>query len=162
MSMSRRGAARLLMAAPLAAAFGFASTGSSAAADDPAAFVKAIYDLYAAGGPGQSLDTPATVQRLFETRLATLILEDQAQAEEYGDMSKLGADPFVDAQDWDISDISVSVEAMTPDRAEGHVAFVNFGAPKRIDLELVRGEDGGWRIRDIIWEEGSLRGLYTH
>lgn len=159
MSFTRRGAARLLVAAALGLAAG---GGSSVASDDPAAFVAAIYDTYTDGGLGLPLDSPATVRQFFEPRLAAMILDDHALAAELGDMPKLGADPFVDAQDWDLTDIRVAVEAMTPDRAEGHVAFVNFGAPKRVDLVLVRGEDGSWRIHDILWEQGSLRGLYTH
>lgn len=161
MSLTRRGIARLFTAATLAAGLGCTMTGSSAAADDPQAFVAAIYDRYANGGDGVPLDAPETVQSLFEPRLATLILDDQAEAAEMGDVSKLDADPFVNAQDWYVSNILVQVEAMTPDRAEGYVAFTNFGEPTRIDLNLVRAEDG-WRIRDIQWRDGSLRGLYTH
>lgn len=162
MSLTRRGAARLFLVATLAAAGALTQIGPSLASDDPQAFVAAIYDQYANGGGGLPLDTPTTVQQLFEPRLAAMILDDGAQAAELGDVPKLGADPFVDAQDWDLTDIRVAVEAITPDRAEGHVAFVNFGEPKRVDLALVRGEDGGWRIHDILWEQGSLRGLYTH
>ncbi|WP_029077022.1 DUF3828 domain-containing protein [Kaistia adipata] len=162
MSLTRRGVAHLLLAATLGVGLASTHTGSSVASDDPQAFVAAIYDTYADGGLGLPLDAAETVQRLFEPRLAAMILDDHAQAAELGDAPKLGADPFVDAQDWDLAEIRVAVEAVTPDRAEGHVAFANFGEPKRVDLELVRGEDGDWRIRDILWQEGSLRGLYTH
>ena len=162
MSLTRRGVARLFLVASLAAASLSAQTGSSVATDDPQAFVAAIYDTYADGGLGLPLDTPETVRRLFEPRLAELIIADGDEAAALGDAPKLDGDPFIDAQDWDLTEITVAVEAMTPDRAEGHVAFVNFGEPKRVDLELVRGEDGGWRIRDILWSSSSLRGLYTH
>lgn len=162
MSLTRRGVARLFLAATLAAASLSTHAGSSVAADDPQAFVAAIYDRYANGGNGMLLDSARTIRALFEPRLAELIIADGEEAAALGDMPKLGADPFIDAQDWDITDLTVAVEAVTPDRAEGHVDFVNFGAPMRVDLQLVRGEDGGWRIRDILWAESSLRGLYTH
>jgi hypothetical protein len=161
MSLTRRGVAHLLLVATLAASGASTRMGSSLASDDPQAFVTAIYERYAGGGGGVPLDSPETVRALFEPRLAALIIEDSAQAAELGDMSKLGADPFIDAQDWDISDIQVAVEAVTPDRAEGTVRFLNFGEPTQIDMQLVR-LDEGWRIRDILWRESSLRGLYTH
>jgi hypothetical protein len=162
MSPTRRGVARLFWVATLAAAGLSTQVGSSAAADDPQAFVAAIYARYADGGEGMALDSAETIHALFEPRLAELIIADRDEAAATGDVPRLDGDMFLDAQDWDITDLRVAVEAMTPDRAEGHVAFLNFGAPKRVDLELVRGDDGNWRIRDILWEQSSLRGLYTH
>jgi len=41
----------------------------------------------------------------------------------------------------------------------GTVTFINFGKPERVVLELLRsGKE--WRIADIVWDSGSLRGLY--
>jgi hypothetical protein len=162
MSLTRRGIAHLFLVATLAAAGIATRTGSSAAAGDPQAFVAAIYERYADGGDGMVLDDARQIRALFEPRLAELIIADGQEAAATGDVPRLDRDMFIDAQDWDITDLTVAVEQMTPDRAEGHVAFVNFGEPKRVDLDLVRGEDGGWRIRDILWASSSLRGLYTH
>jgi hypothetical protein len=162
MMLTRRGVARFFMVATLAVAGLSAKTGSAAASDDPHAFVAAIYERYAIGGEGVSLDNAETVRALFEPRLAEMIITDSEEAAAIGDAPKLGADPFLDAQDWDIADIRVTADTPSPDRAEAHATFVNFGEPQRVDLELVRGEDGGWRIRDIHWAQGSLRGLYTH
>lgn len=161
MVLTRRGVAHFLMAATLGVGFSSSWTGSSVAADDPAAFVAAIYQRYENGGDGVALDSAETVRALFEPRLAELMLADSAEAAALGDAGKLDADPFVDAQDWDISNIRVDVEAGTPDTAEGEVSFLNFGEPKRIKLKLVR-LDTGWRIRDVLWPQSSLRGLYTH
>ncbi|WEK51332.1 MAG: DUF3828 domain-containing protein [Candidatus Kaistia colombiensis] len=161
MSLTRRGVAHLLMVATLGVGFASTSIGSSVAADDPADFVAAIYQRYENGDDGVPLDNEETVRALFEPRLAELILADSDEAAALGDAGKLEGDPFVDAQDWDISDIRVDIEAGTPDTAEGHVTFLNLGEPKRIELRLVQ-LDHGWRIRDIYWPEGSLRGLYTH
>lgn len=162
MSLTRRGVARLFLVATLAAASLSTATGSSAAADDPQAFVAAIYERYADGGDGLPLDSAQAVRALFEPRLADMIIADGEEAAATGDVPRIDGDVFVDAQDWDITELRVSAEAVTLDRAEAHVEFLNFGEPKRIDLQLVHGEDGGWRIRDILWAESSLRGLYTH
>jgi hypothetical protein len=162
MSLTRRGVAHLFLVATLAASGMATHAGPSLASDDPQAFVAAIYERYANGGDGMVLDDAQTIRALFEPRLAELIIADGEEAAAAGDVPRMDGDMFIDAQDWDITDLTVAVEAVTPDRAEGHVAFANFGAPKRVDLQLVRGEDGGWRIRDILWAESSLRGLYTH
>jgi len=162
MSPTRRGLAHLLLAAVLGVGLASTQTGSSVAADDPQAFVAAIYQRYENGGDGLALDNAETIRALFEPRLAELIIADGDEAAAVGDAGKLDSDPFVDAQDWDISDIRIDVEALTPDRAEGAVTFLNLGEPKRVDIQLVRADDGGWRIRDILWATSSLRGLYTH
>ncbi|MCX5520866.1 DUF3828 domain-containing protein [Kaistia defluvii] len=161
MSPTRRGVAHLLLAAMLGVGLVPTSGGSSVAADDPRAFVAAIYARYENGGDGVPLGNAETVRALFEPRLAERMVADSDEAAAAGDVGKLDGDPFVDAQDWDLSDVRVDVEAGTPDTADGHVSFRNFGEPKRIELRLVRLEQG-WRIRDVFWNEGSLRGLYTH
>lgn len=161
MSLTRRGVAHLLLVTTLGVGFASTNIGSSVAADDPQAFVAAIYQRYENGGDGVPLDREEAVRALFEPRLAQLIIDDSAQAAELGDVSKLDGDPFIDGQDWDISDLRVAVDAATPDRAEGIVTFLNFGEPKQIELQLVQ-LDEGWRIRDIHWPDRSLRGLYTH
>ncbi|MCX5581606.1 DUF3828 domain-containing protein [Kaistia terrae] len=167
MSLTRRGIAHLLLVATLGVSLTSTSIGSSVAADDPpffgdpAAFVSAIYERYEPGGEGMPLDSAETIRSLFEPRLAQRMIDDSAEAAAIGDAPKLDGDPFIDAQDWDIADIRIDVEASTPERAEGHVTFVNFGEAKRIDLQLVLLEDG-WRIRDILFPNRSLRGLYSH
>ncbi|BCP56136.1 hypothetical protein K32_47530 [Kaistia sp. 32K] len=161
MALTRRGVAHLLLVATLGVGFASTQAGSSVAADDPEAFVAAIYQRYENGGEGVPLDDAGTVRALFEPRLAELIVADSDEAAALGDVSKLDGDPFIDAQDWDITELLVSVEATTPDRADGTITFKNFGEPKLIEMRLVR-LDEGWRIRDILWPERSLRGLYTH
>ena len=167
MSLTRRGVAHLLLVATLGVGLASTRIGSSAAAGDPpffgdpAAFVSAIYERYEPGGEGMSLDSAETIRSLFEPRLAQWMIDDSTEAAAMGDVSKLDGDPFIDAQDWDIADIRIEIEASTPERADGHVTFVNFGEAKRIDLQLVLLEDG-WRIRDILFAESSLRGLYSH
>jgi len=161
MSPTRRGVAQFLLAAVLGVGLVPTNMGTSVAADDPEAFVAAIYARYEKGGEGVPLDNAETVRALFEPRLAERMIADSDEAAAAGEVGKLDGDPFVNAQDWDISDLRVDVEAGTPDTAEGHVTFLNFGEPKRIELRLVQ-LDQGWRIRDVFWDEGSLRGLYTH
>jgi hypothetical protein len=43
--------------------------------------------------------------------------------------------------------------------AVGTIAFIDSGKRAKVVVELLRsGED--WRIAEVVWESGSLRGLY--
>jgi hypothetical protein len=41
----------------------------------------------------------------------------------------------------------------------GTVTFMNSGKPQKVVLELLRSGNE-WRIADIAWDSGTLRGLY--
>jgi hypothetical protein len=131
---------------------------------DPGAktFLESIYKKYvgsstAAGGV--PLASANTVRSYFTAGLASLILEDRAAAAKRGDVPALDSDPFIGGQDWDISNLSVDVKEAGALKAVGTVTFMNSGKPGKVTVELLRsGVD--WRIADIAWESGSLRGLY--
>jgi hypothetical protein len=133
-----------------------------ASADETAeAFLGAIYGQYAGTSPGVALDSPEAIRLYFEPALAQIVADDVVQAASDGDAPELEGDPFVDAQDWDITNLAIKVDAEGSDTATGHVRFNNFGEPHQITLDLVETSEG-WRISDIEWAEGTLRGLYSH
>ncbi len=66
--------------------------------------------------------------------------------------------PFLDAQDWEIKNLAISVKADGP-KATGEVAFDNLGKRTQITLDLVQTQ-AGWRIADIKAPSGSLSDLY--
>ena len=71
----------------------------------------------------------------------------------------LDADPFVGHQDWDIAEVVIEVKATDAVKTTANVTFTNAGKLERVTLELLRsGKE--WRIADIAWESGTLRGLY--
>jgi len=150
----------LLVMAALAAGAGVA-TPALAANASPLSFLASIYDRYAANGDGIPLDDEAALRRWFSPSLADVIQNDRSLAEQADDLPSLDGDPFVDAQDWDIADLSVKVDDLGQGKATGHVSFRNFGEPKAIDLDLVE-TSAGWRVDDIHWGDASLRGLYSH
>ncbi len=132
---------------------------------DPSAesFLATIYRSYVGKSrqeaKGIALENAATVRRYFSAGLASLILDDSVEANGRGVPPALGGDPFVGRQDWQISDLSIDVKEYGPVKATGIVAFTNFGQPAKIVLELMKVGDA-WRIADIQWDSGSLRGLY--
>jgi hypothetical protein len=128
----------------------------------PKTFVQQIYASYvgssARNAKGIQLDNASTVRRYFTAGLASLILEDGAAAHTRGEPPTLDGDAFVGKQDWDIANLSVDVKESGP-KATAIVSFIDAGKAAKVVLELLRvGES--WRIADIQWNSGTLRGLY--
>jgi hypothetical protein len=146
-----------VLALPFAPAF---AAGSETAAK---AFLNSIYRNYLGSSSGAAKGVPLTNAKLvrgyFTVGLASLILEDRASAAKRGEPPVLDGDPFVGHQDWDVSNLSVDVKENGAFKAMGTVSFMNAGKPEKIVIELLRSGNE-WRIADIEWDSGTLRGLY--
>lgn len=127
-----------------------------AQAQSAPAFLHSIYDPYLKtdfkGQPYWEVD------RFFEPTLARAIDGDMREAKKRGEVPKLDGDPFLDAQEWDIKNLAITVKE-DGDRATGEVSFDNFDKRKRIALDLVKTLPG-WRIADIKAPSGTLSDLY--
>lgn len=125
-------------------------------------FVEEIYRNYVGSSlvdaKGVSLADADAVRRYFSAGLASLILDDRKQAAGSGEPPVLDGDPFVGRQDWQIDDLVVDVTGGAL-KAVGTVTFTNFGKPDKIVLDLLK-TGPVWRIADIRWSAGTLRGLY--
>lgn len=139
----------------------FSAGFSPAAADDAAQrFVAGIYAQY--GGPntpGVPLETREVAEHYFTPEIVELMEQDGERAAEDDSPPALDGDPFVGAQDWDIKNVAVSVTDVSSERAVALVTFVNQGEQKLVQLDLKKIA-AGWRIDDIRWSDGTLRGLY--
>lgn len=148
----------VLMAIGLALAL----VAPAARAADPSAqsFVQAIYDQYKGkDAKGVELSDNAAVRRYFAPAMAALIIKDRRQAR--GEVGKLDADPFIDAQDFDIDGIDVALRDVAADKAIATVSFKNLGKRQTVVLELVKLKQD-WRIANITWDrKATLRGLLT-
>lgn len=135
--------------------------GVAVAADAGAeAFVNGIYNTYkGANSNGVPLSDDATIRKYFEASLAKLIIDDRKNAGD--EVPTLDGDPFIDAQDWEIKNLKVVVADTGPGKAAATVTFTNSGEAKTIKLSLVK-VGGAWKISDIDWGRGTLRGLFTH
>jgi len=127
------------------------------------AFLGSIYRHYlgksSADAVGVALTSAKLVRGYFTVGLASLILEDRITAAKRGEPPALAGDPFVGHQEWDISNLAVDVKDTGALKTIGTVTFVNSGKPEKVILELLRSGTE-WRIADIEWESGTLRGLY--
>jgi hypothetical protein len=151
------------IAAGVAALLALAVLPAFAAGGSPAkAFLDSIYQHYvgsSAAAKGIPLANTKAVRGYFTVGLASLIIEDRAAAAKRNEPPVLDGDPFVGRQDWDISNLAIDVKDSGGFKAVGTVTFMDGGKPSKVVLELLRsGND--WRIADIEWESGSLRGLY--
>jgi hypothetical protein len=125
-------------------------------------FLQQIYRSYlgnsAQDAKGVPLGDAATVKRYFSPGLASLILDDGAEARKRGEAPALDGDVFVGHQDWDIADLAIDVKEIGA-KATAIVSFTNVGKSEKVVVELLKvGES--WRIADIVWDSGTLRGLY--
>jgi hypothetical protein len=99
------------------------------------------------------------LEKYFAPDLAAAIDADSVAAERENRPPALDGDPFVDAQEWDIKNVAIALRDDTPEKAVAIVTFFNMGEPRQVELNLLKLA-GGWRIDDIHWREGTLRGLY--
>ncbi len=145
-----------------------ATAEGTARADDATAlaFVKAIYAPYKGKNTkGITLDTDADLRRYFEPSLVALISKDRKDAARRHEVPTLDGDPFIDAQDWDISNFDIAVS----DTGNG-----NASCDRQIRQCRAAGDRGArsrfsgnnWRIADITWQHDgkpeTLRGLFKH
>jgi hypothetical protein len=129
-------------------------------------FVAEIYNGYKGNdSPGHALDSERVIRRYFEPSLAALMVKDQKAAAKRGEVGLLDFDPFVDAQEWEISDFDIDVRDASPGNASATVRFTNLGEARSIVLDLVKIKND-WRIDDITWlrdgKPSNLRGMYAH
>jgi hypothetical protein len=144
-------------------ALAFSATAAVAAPQSADAFLKDIYSHYGdadkPAGSGVRIDTTEQLRRYFTPDLVALIDADEKAAEKKGDVPSLDGDPFVDAQDWNIRDVAIHIDSETVSAAKATVTFRNIKDRYTVRLDLAQTPKG-WRISDIFWKEGSLRGLY--
>ena len=129
-------------------------------------FVTDIYNGYKGkDSPGRALDSDPAIRRYFEPSLATLMIKDRKLAAKRDEVGTLDFDPFVNAQDWEISAFDIAITDKAAGQAVATVKFSNQGKPAVVSLDLVTVKNE-WRIRDITWQiDGkpqNLRGLYVH
>jgi hypothetical protein len=150
----------LAMQAVLVAASAMAFTAQAETAS-PQAFVDGIYKHYLGkDSKGLVLSNSTVIRSYFASPLADAMAKDFAAAAKAGEVPMLNGDPFIDAQDWEISNIKTVVKSTGASTAVATVAFIQFMEPRTVTLELVN-TSVGWRISDIKWSRGhSLRQLY--
>ncbi len=129
----------------------------------PENLLTSIYKAYlGANATGYNWNDNADCLLAFTPETAKLILDDsKANA---GEIGELDFDPFIAAQDFQITDLKISVAPRDETHATASVSFLNFKKPTKMTMNLLKLK-AGWRIDDIIWsgkDRGTLKGVFTH
>jgi hypothetical protein len=127
------------------------------AAGEPTAhdFVQSIYTHYLGkDSRGIKLEADRDFERWFAPPLSALMARDRARAARRQEVPALDGDPFVDAQDWELSDLDIAISEAGA-RATAKVSFVNSGTKIALTLALTKLQ-GHWRVSDIVASQGSV------
>ena len=116
--------------------------GATPLPTDPIAFVRGIYAAYRHDNP------PAWYELSYSARLRAMIDADRAQADKEGDAGKFDWDPLINAQDWKLGSLTVSLVSRTDDHATVDAKFRNLGAAQQMRFFLAL-EAGQWAIDDL-------------
>lgn len=113
--------------------------------DTPQALMQAVYAPYVQAdydwsGYDDSAWRSKELEALFE--------QDAAETPE-DQVGRLDFDPYVDGQDFDLSDLKIGNPAISGDAAQVEVTFKNFDAAEDLVFSLVHESDG-WKIDDIV------------
>jgi hypothetical protein len=149
-------------------AFAFLSSvpafaAAPAAPETPQTFLQGIYSQYLGkGSKGVAINTDADWHRYFTDGLAALIIADEKKAAKTQDIPTLDGDPFIDAQDWGMSHLSIHIDSQSATSATATVKFDNLDDHNKVLHLKLLTTSKGWRIDDIVWPgtEGTFRGLY--
>ena len=105
------------------------ATGGVAIAAEQSAqdFLGAIYATYKGkDAKGIDITRRGAPARYFSPSLARLIDADARAAAKRREVMIIGADPFINAQDFEISVVTIAVAGQGADKAVGTVRFKNF------------------------------------
>lgn len=129
---------------PYAAGLFLALTGLATAQtyDTPEELLAAFYQPYFDGEfyEDESPFRSAYLEELYDA---------DSDATPAGEMGALSFDPYIDGQDYELTDFAIAPAVITDDTATAEVTFLNFDEPRHLTYELVF-EDGGWRIDDVV------------
>ncbi|KKB79976.1 hypothetical protein VW35_05800 [Devosia soli] len=134
----------------LAAALAALAAGPALAQDydSPSAMLKAFYKPYIAG------DLPDD-QEGFRSEWLNSLYQADEEATPAGEMGAIEFDPYIDGQDYQITDFNIDELEVGEETATVEVTFKNMGQPTTITYDLVY-ENNGWRIDDLEGENADF------
>ncbi len=108
--------------------------------------VKFVSDVYAHFEKSHDYSEPTDV---YSPRLAALFALDSKEAG--GEVGRIDFDPWVNAQDFEIKNVSVKAQPVdnTKDREIVVAKFKNIGTPETIVFYFEKAKGGGWQLDDM-------------
>ena len=133
--MRRLALALLAFAATIVPAFAY---------DTPDALLKSLYAPYA---QGDSFDWSKWDEAQFRSKALNALFDKDAK-EADGEVGRLDFDPYIDGQDYQITELQIGEPYLVGGKAVVRVNFENMGTPEELGYLLVK-EGGGWKIDDV-------------
>lgn len=128
--------------------------------EDPKSLVTAIYQPYLSGKQQADLSQfySARLKQLFLDHAETAAAQLDTSAEPLKVRPAFDFNPFIDAKNALILDVTIGEPMVVGDKALVTVGFNNFDYPTLLSLSLVRDADG-WKVDDVTsmgGEEGWM------
>ena len=109
--------------------------------ETPEALLQTFYEPYFSGNFADD-DT------VFRSERLNALYEADAQSTPEGEMGAIEFDPYVNGQDYEITDLTIGEPLVEGGTATVEVSFLNFGQLTELTYDLVL-EQGGWKIDDV-------------
>ena len=129
---------------------------ANAGANDPAAIVRPIYARYMPGAPEFQYPNLED-QAPWSASLRQAMVDQEARfaAMKDGDPEGIDFDVFVNAQDWQLSNLNVTTESIVPQsHAVVRASFQNADSHQDVVYDMV-WENNGWRIDNMRSGSGA-------
>ena len=130
-----------LVLASLVMLFG---VGSALAYDTPKALMEALYAPYLQADFDWSNYDVSVMQ---SAELKELFAKDSEEAG--GEVGRIDFDPYIDGQDYALTDLEIGDAKLEEGTATVEVTFVNLDRPTDLLFTLVE-EDDGWKVDDVM------------
>ena len=111
---------------------------------DPRQVVEALYAAYTPERAAEWRRWDA--EQLYSSELKALFEKDRVEAN--GEIGRIDFDPFINGQDYDMTDLVVSEAEISGARATVPVQFKNFGSEQNVWVTLVQ-EGPRWMVDDV-------------
>lgn len=118
--------------------------GSASAFDAPEALMEALYAPYLQTDFDWSNYDVSAMQ---SAELKALFAKDSEEAG--GEVGRIDFDPYIDGQDYALTDLASGDTKFGEGTATVEVTFVNFDRPTDLLFTLVE-EDDGWKVDDVL------------
>lgn len=136
-----------IMIAGLILAFSTAVMGASY--DTPEAMLKALYAPYIANNLDAIDDTS------FHSKALQALYDADAANTPEGEMGALDFDPYINGQDFQISDLQISKPKISGNKAKVAVTFENFDQDTKLIYDLVK--EDGWKVDNVSSTDGDVQ-----
>ncbi|MEO5805002.1 DUF3828 domain-containing protein [Devosia sp.] len=137
-----------LMTIVAALVLSFSSAAMAASYDTPEAMLNAFYAPYLANSIPEDEES-------FRSQALQALYDADAAATPEGEMGALDFDPFINGQDWTLTDFKIGKAKISGDTAKVQVTFNNFDTPTVLVYDLVN--EGGWKIDDVVSTDGDVQ-----